>query len=395
MRLLGLLGSGTYGSVYATDKNLALKVIKKHDTYDAEAIARCREIFIVSLSCTRAHSVFLPGMNVFGTMSYLSNCTLAELAPAGLLPLHVRRILGKSLIDELVCLHKEGVIHRDIKLQNVVVYWNPFRLKLIDFGLSVIAESSMEEDVYSLWFRAPEILDKAAHSQAADIWALGVLLASWCGQQEFVSSDIPELRSKIDALRVNAPGMDDVLHACLQRDPSKRFTAQQLADMSFWAEVPSLDEEREAHEFLQEYGDYTFAEPKITDDPEIHAFPGYSHQALNQIHFNVLVEIGKEYSLSVKVLNEIALLANIGMVHKARLQMCAAAYIGICTFTDARISVNHLAKLARASRECMKRAVDRMVGAVGGCLLPLEERRHIFGSADWAPVQTVLKKHFD
>jgi serine/threonine protein kinase len=395
MRLMGLLGSGTYGSVYATDNDMAVKVIKKQSDYDCEAIARCRDIFIGSLSSVRSHSVFLPGMNVFGTVSYLADCTLADLAPPGLLPLHVRRILGKLLIDEIAHFHAEGVIHRDIKLQNVVVYWKPLRLKLIDFGLSVISQSSMEDEVYSLWFRAPEILDKNAHSQAADIWAFGVLLASWCGQQELVSTDIPELRKKIDEMNIQAPGMDDVLQACLQRDPSKRATAQQIASMCFWVEVPSLAEEQEAMNILKPFGEYEFAEPKAVEDPQVFVFPGYTSLKLNQFHMNVLVQIGKEFCLTVNVLNEIALLANLGMVHKARILVCAAAYIGICIFSDARLSVNRMAKLARVSRECMKSAVDQMVAALGGCLLPDEERRYIFASAEWAPVQTVLKKHFD
>jgi len=334
-------------------------------------------------------------MNLFGTVSFLANCTLSDLAPPGLLPLHVRRLLGKLLIDELKYFHAEGVIHRDIKLQNIVVYWNPLRLKLIDFGLSVISNSSYEDEVYSLWFRAPEILDKCAHTQAADIWAFGVLMASWCGQQELVSLDIPELRKKIDDFSVSAPGMDDVLSACLQRDPTKRATAQQIANMAFWVEVPSLEEEQEAAKFLQAFGDYEFAQGKEVEEPQIFVFPGVSRINLTRCHINVIIEIGKEFCLDSKILNEIALLANIGMLQKARLTVCAAAYIGLCIFSDGRVSVNHLAKVARVSRECMKRAVDDMIGALGGCLLPSEERRIIFSSSDWAPVQTVLKKHFD
>ena len=221
------------------------------------------------------------------------------------------------------------------------------------------------------------------------------MLASWCGQQELVSENVEELKSKIENMHVHAPGMEDVLKACLQTDPSKRLRAEQIAAMPFWAETPNSDDNSAAQAYLQAYDDYTFAEPKHIEDPEVFMFPGYSGLKLNQFHFNVLIQIGKEFHLSLGVLNEIALLANIGLVYKARVLVCAAAYIGLCIFTDARVSIHCMAKLARLSRECMKHVVDKTIRALGGCLLPADERRHIFSSDDWAPVQTALKKHFD
>lgn len=72
--------------------------------------------------------------------------------------------------------HANGVIHRDIKPDNIMVTHNN-ELKLIDFGLSTIRkeEKFHNEIVGTGYYMAPEVID-GRYTETADIWSLGALL---------------------------------------------------------------------------------------------------------------------------------------------------------------------------------------------------------------------------
>ena len=76
------------------------------------------------------------------------------------------------------CLTK-GIINRDIKPQNVLIY-DDGTVKIADFGLARAAicsfDSGITNEVYTLWYRPPEILLGAKYEDSADVWALGCTL---------------------------------------------------------------------------------------------------------------------------------------------------------------------------------------------------------------------------
>jgi len=86
-------------------------------------------------------------------------------------------------------MHKQGVVHRDIKLMNVFCCDNTQRpkVKIGDFGNSIkLTEGQMvTERVGTMAFAAPEILLEEPADFKADVWSLGVLLYS------LVSSKLP------------------------------------------------------------------------------------------------------------------------------------------------------------------------------------------------------------
>ena len=75
-------------------------------------------------------------------------------------------------------LHREGIAHRDLKLENFLFedsgMQNP--LKLIDFGLSkhFVPRESMHQVVGSAYYTAPEVLN-GDYDQRCDVWSLGVI----------------------------------------------------------------------------------------------------------------------------------------------------------------------------------------------------------------------------
>jgi serine/threonine protein kinase len=94
----------------------------------------------------------------------------------------VKRLM-KQMVSGVTTCHKQGLIHRDLKPQNILVDRSG-SMKICDFGLArafSVPISTMTHEVVTLWYRAPEILlagSKHNHySVEVDIWSLGAIFA--------------------------------------------------------------------------------------------------------------------------------------------------------------------------------------------------------------------------
>lgn len=88
----------------------------------------------------------------------------------------------KSLTEAVVFCHGMGVVHRDIKLENMLltkgVNDKSFQIKLCDFGLSkyLAKGDSARECCGTLTYCAPEILKKRPYNHTCDFWSIGVVM---------------------------------------------------------------------------------------------------------------------------------------------------------------------------------------------------------------------------
>jgi hypothetical protein len=78
----------------------------------------------------------------------------------------------KDICVQLNGLHSNGILHHDIKPDNLILYET--KHELADFSLSVRGPVIHDTNVYTVWYRAPEVLLGQSHTVQADIWALGI-----------------------------------------------------------------------------------------------------------------------------------------------------------------------------------------------------------------------------
>jgi eukaryotic-like serine/threonine-protein kinase len=249
-RLLNRLGAGSMGVVYrAQDVHLnlgrfvALKRVRPGWAGDASA----REILLreARIACSFTHpnvaTIFEVGEaegRIFVAMEYVEGSTLSDAIRRR--PLAVNRVLdiGIQIASALDAAHEAGIVHRDLKSNNVVV--TPAGLvKVLDFGIAVRGGvDPSDPDAYgpvgwtagTLPYMAPECLRGEAPDRRCDIWALGVTLyEALTGKRPFPSQDRRELERQIQdeepaPLPASLPlQLRRVVGRCLEKSPARRY----------------------------------------------------------------------------------------------------------------------------------------------------------------------------
>lgn len=101
-------------------------------------------------------------------LEYLKKETFAELEAAFII---------KTVVETLIQIHEKGIIHRDIKLENIVYNAKTRELRLIDFGLSTLKTNiELFKKCGTPGYVAPEILRNEDYDESVDYFSLGVVL---------------------------------------------------------------------------------------------------------------------------------------------------------------------------------------------------------------------------
>ena len=192
LQVEGKLGSGTYGEVFAcTDltngRPVALKKIQMDMAEELTPLLFFREISALRAASAHPCIVKLHDVSyIDGEVSLvfeLMDCDLRRYMRGLTLPLptsHLRYIFWQLCSAVEYC-HRQRLVHRDIKPQNILLNLQTGRIKLADFGLSRMFSDFREKlwtrEVVTLWYRSPEILLGAkTHGPGIDLWSLGAIL---------------------------------------------------------------------------------------------------------------------------------------------------------------------------------------------------------------------------
>merc|ERR1711915_23842 len=130
-----------------------------------------------------------------------------------------------QVVDTVIECYEKGVVHRDIKDENLILDLNTGRLKLIDFGPGAFVQSESFYDydgtrVYS----PPEwIQHKQYQGDALTVWSLGILLYDMvCGDIPFESDDAICKGNFMLTMRVSKH-LENLIRSCLTKNPKERI----------------------------------------------------------------------------------------------------------------------------------------------------------------------------
>ncbi|XP_075048166.1 serine/threonine-protein kinase Nek9 isoform X4 [Mixophyes fleayi] len=144
-----------------------------------------------------------------------------------------------QIVSAVICIHRAGILHRDIKTLNIFLT-KANLIKLGDYGLAkqLNSEFSMAETcVGTLYYMSPELCQGVKYSFKSDIWAVGCVLYELLTLTRTFDATNP-LNLCVKIVQGNwAMELDnsvysqeliDVVRACLQQDPEKRPSADEI-----------------------------------------------------------------------------------------------------------------------------------------------------------------------
>ncbi|XP_054783198.1 mitogen-activated protein kinase kinase 4-like [Prosopis cineraria] len=161
--------------------------------------------------------------------------------------------VARQILRGLAYLHRRHIVHRDIKPSNLLIN-SQKQVKIADFGVGRILAQTMDpcnSSVGTIAYMSPErintdINDGQYDAYAGDIWSLGVsILEFYMGKFPFPVGRQGDWASLMCAICMSQPpeapptaSMEfrDFISRCLQRDPSRRWTASRLLMHPFIAQ---------------------------------------------------------------------------------------------------------------------------------------------------------------
>lgn len=244
------LGRGGMGIVYLArdvqlDRDVAIKVLPTHLAQDPEARERFLREARMAASLSHPHIVPIHRVGeadgfVFFVMTFVDGETLGErLRTRGpLAPTEASRVL-REVAWALAYAHGRGIVHRDVKPDNILLEAGTGRALVTDFGIArgdnhTSLDGTDDGKVMgTAHFMSPEQVAGAPVDGRSDIYALGVVgHLAVSGRLPFESSNLPALMLKqatedAPSVRRSAPGLPtalaDAIDRCLARDPAARF----------------------------------------------------------------------------------------------------------------------------------------------------------------------------
>jgi serine/threonine protein kinase/TolB-like protein len=266
-RIESLLGEGGMGAVYKAydtelGRTVALKLVRPELATNPQTMQRFKQELLLASKIShknilRIHDLGDAGGVKFITMALVEGTDLSGLIEkGGRLPFDRALRFTRQLCSALEAAHSEGVVHRDLKPQNILIDQSD-NIYVSDFGLakSLESEATMMTRTGQILgtprYMSPEQVEAREVDHRADIYSMGLIV------YEMFTADIPfrgESAMQLMYQRVTAapqdprtifPEMPDYLASiilkCLERDPARRYqSAREVLDDLDAQNIPAL-----------------------------------------------------------------------------------------------------------------------------------------------------------
>lgn len=253
-RIIREIGRGAMGRVYLArdsilERDVALKELAVPDYLGEDEIRDVRERFTLEAKAAAklahpyiltVHDIISSGDRQFIVMEYLEGKTLRDVLRERMLSPEEVMSIAPMVCEALGYAHARGVIHRDVKPDNIFVLQNG-NIKVADFGIAKMLKMSDRTHTDVIMgtpnYLAPELVKGQPYDHRVDIFSLGVSIYEMlAGRRPFeaendyaiifkVASEEPvplgELRKDLPARLVQC------VHRALQKDPERRYRSME------------------------------------------------------------------------------------------------------------------------------------------------------------------------
>ncbi|MET0594128.1 MAG: protein kinase, partial [Polyangiaceae bacterium] len=258
-----VLGEGGMGIVYGVrhrslGKQFAMKVMRADMAKDAELAERFIQEARAAAAVGHPNIVqitdfgALPGGAPYFVMEFLEGIPLSKLLRTGGPPPFARALrLLKQVAAALGAAHAAGVVHRDLKPDNIHVTPNDV-VKVLDFGVAKMAGAGRLTRTGMVFgtphYMSPEQASGAEVDLRADIYALGVIMYEvFAGRVPFEADTymgvltkhmfmVPEPPSRVNAAVRQLGALEEVILKCLEKKPEERYASME----ALIAEIESI-----------------------------------------------------------------------------------------------------------------------------------------------------------
>ena len=251
-----LVGEGGMANVYRAmdlkeQRTVAVKILKEECTESEEMVRRFKnESKAISIlnhpGIVKVYDVSVTDKIQYMVMEYVDGITLKEYLSQRGGPLTWKETLHfiTQVLEALSHAHSKGVVHRDVKPQNIMLQSNG-QVKLMDFGIARFSQAENyalgNKAIGSVHYISPEQAKGERTDARTDIYSVGVMLYEMLsGRLPFdgdgaVSIAIMQISEKPKPLAEIAPntpeGLRQIAEKAMEKDPDKRYqSAQEMLD---------------------------------------------------------------------------------------------------------------------------------------------------------------------